>query len=88
MVRVRINGEYSTLIRYSDCCRGSEWIAVRPAYNKYGANVWEIWQRMFLAGRKRQPWQYVTHCGSYAGFCDRWESLTGQIISYKDYIHE
>ena len=81
-MKVRINGVYKTLVRYCECNRGAEWICVRGIYSEYNANVWEIWQRPALAGRKRIAWNKVTWCGSWAGMCDEWSDWTGQIIGY------
>lgn len=81
MVKVRINREFATLVRYCEGNRGSEWICVRPPYDKYHANVWEIWQHVF-DWRKRTKWQLVTYCGSWANMSDKWEQFTGEFLSF------
>lgn len=82
MLRVRINREYKTLVRYCENNRGSEWVCVRGIFQEYNAYVWEIWQRPVNMYKKRHKWVKVTYCGSWANMADRWEFLTGQIVTY------
>lgn len=81
MIKVRINREYATLVRYCEFNRDAEWVCVKPKYEKYHANCWEIWTSI-KSWRKRQKWTLVTICGSWSMMSDKWEYHTGQKISY------
>ena len=82
MLKVRINREYKTLVRYLEINRGAEWVCVRGKYEEHNGHVWEIWQSITPAWKKRQTWHRMAICGSWANMSDMWEKLTGEIISY------
>lgn len=78
-VRIRINKEFSGKLEdYCENAGGMEFICV------FKHPSWYIFARPADLQRVRNPWRYVTHCGSWANYVYKWKLYVGV---YKTYEH-